>query len=201
MTTIIQYGAGNIFSVAQALKLIGEEAILADTPEQLETAERLILPGVGAFGAAMKSLRRAGLDEAIIKVVKKGTPLMGICLGYQLLFESSDESPGIQGLGLFKGCVRRFNAALRIPQLGWNHVRYRESSSLFTGIRQDSYFYFANSYYTAPTEDIGIGHTEYGRNFISAAQRGKLFGVQFHPEKSQGCGKQLLTNFIQLEEQ
>jgi len=199
--TLIDYGAGNLYSVTQALMRLGTSVEQSGDPQRILSAEKLILPGVGAFGAAMASLRQSGLDAAICEAVGRGTPFLGICLGFQLLFDSSEEAPTVPGLGLFKGCVRQFQDDVKIPQLGWNRVKQTRQSPLFDGVRDNGYFYFANSYCVAPDTDADMdaAETVYGQRFVSAAQKRNLVGVQFHPEKSQKNGKTLLENFIRWE--
>ena len=199
MIAVVQYGAGNLFSVSQALRRLGAEVELAATPEKLEQAERIILPGVGAFGAAMDSLGASGMEGALRHAAGRGIPILGICLGFQLLFDSSEESPGAAGLGLFRGAVRRIRGDVKIPQLGWNGVHPTAPSPLMDGLPDSGHFYFANSYVVEPSEPIAVATSDYGETFVSAAVRGNLAGVQFHPEKSQTNGRRFLQNFMGWE--
>ena len=199
-TIIIDYGMGNLRSVKNALIAAGGEPLVSADPEDVRGAERLILPGVGAFGDAMKNLRRCGMDAAICDAVVAGTPLLGLCLGLQLLFTGSEEFGNHEGLNLIPGRVRKFEfPGLRVPHIGWNQLEDMRRSPLLEGIPNGSYFYFVHSFYVDPDdpEDI-FGWTDYGRLFCSIAGRGKVFGAQFHPEKSQDAGKMLLRNFLKI---
>ena len=202
MTAIIDYDAGNIKSVEKALKALGEDAVITRDKETLLKADRVILPGVGAFGDAMEKLNAYGLAEIIREIVKRGTPFLGICLGLQLLFESSDECPEVEGLGLLEGrivTIPRDNG-LKVPHIGWNSVSIKQKDSIFSGVDDNSYFYFVHSYYLkGAQEDVVAGITEYGVPIECAVQKGNLCAVQFHPEKSSSAGLKLLKNFIAME--
>ncbi len=200
MIAIIDYDAGNIGSVEKAIEYLGEEKILTRDPEILLKAEKVILPGVGAFGDAMEKLNKFGLVPVIKEIVNKGTPLFGICLGLQLLFESSEENPGVEGLGILKGKIVKFpKSELKVPQIGWNALHFPRESRLFKGIEDGSFFYFVHSYYLrAEDESIVAGVANYGIDFHAAVEKGNVFACQFHPEKSSDVGLKLLKNFIEL---
>lgn len=199
MIGIINYGMGNLGSVENAFRFINEEAEIFSRSEQIASYDALILPGVGAFGDCMANLRQYGFDEAVCDWAKSGKPLLGICLGLQVLFEESEESPGVQGLGLLPGRVARFPAdsGRKVPQMGWNQVTVRnDGCPLFDGIPDESFFYFVHSYYVIPThKEHTAGTTEYGLNYTSAAFSQSLMATQFHPEKSHDKGLQMLRNF------
>ena len=198
MVTIIDYGAGNIRSIGKALEFIGEEVVLTGDPEKVRTAEKLILPGVGNFGEAMDNLNHRGLSDAIREAAAKQTPLLGICLGLQLLFERSEESPGKEGLGILRGEVLRIPDApgRKIPHMGWNSLQLRHDGRMFRGIPKDTYVYFVHSYYLkAAEEEIVKAVTEYGVCIHAAVEKGQVFATQFHPEKSSDAGLAMLRNF------
>ena len=199
-TVIIDYGMGNLRSVENALVSAGGEPLVSADPGVVREAERLILPGVGAFGDAMENLRRGGMDAAIRDATAAGTPLLGLCLGLQLLFTTSEEFGIHQGLNLIPGHVRKFEIpGFRVPHIGWNQLEDIRRSPLLEGIPDGSYFYFVHSFYVDPVEPADIlCLTDYGRRFCSVAGRGKVFGAQFHPEKSQDNGKKLLRNFLAI---
>ncbi len=202
MIAIIDYDAGNIKSVEKALKLLGQEAVVTRDHETILGADRVILPGVGAFGDAMGKLEQFGLDKVIHEVVRKNTPFLGICLGLQLLFESSEESPGVKGLGVLKGEIVRIpeSGGLKIPHMGWNSLRFPRSGRLFAGLPDDPYVYFVHSYYLR-AEDAGIvtAVTEYGTEIHASVENGNVFACQFHPEKSSDTGIQILKNFVEIQ--
>ena len=203
MTGIIDYDAGNIKSVEKALHFLGEETCLTRDRELLLKADRVILPGVGAFGDAMRKIRDYGLEDVMGEVVETGTPFLGICLGMQLLFERSGESPGVDGLGILKGEILRIpeSGGLKIPQIGWNSLKYPKSGRLFEGVAEDSYVYFVHSYYVkAADADIVTATTEYGIPIHVSVEKGNVFACQFHPEKSGGLGLKILENFARLGE-
>jgi len=202
MIAIIDYDAGNVKSVEKALEFLGEEAVLTRDPELLLKAEKVILPGVGAFGDAMEKLYGYGLVTVIRKIVEKGTPFLGICLGLQLLFESSDESPGVEGLGVLKGRIVRIpdGEGLKVPHIGWNSLTYPNQGRLYKGIPENSYVYFVHSYYLQAQEpEIVVAETEYGVQIQASVEKGNVFACQFHPEKSSGIGMTILKNFIELD--
>lgn len=201
MVAIIDYDAGNIKSVEKALLLLGQEVKITGDAEEILNADKVILPGVGAFGDAMANLKKRGLDEVIRKVAGKGTPFLGICLGLQLLFESSDEAPGVKGLGILPGEILRIPPAQggKIPHMGWNSLHLENNGRLFCGIEEQSYVYFVHSYYLkAGEEDIVKASAEYGVHIHASVEKGNVFACQFHPEKSGDVGLQILKNFVDL---
>ena len=201
MVAIIDYDAGNIKSVEKALHYLGEEAVITRDRDTILGADRVILPGVGAFGDAMEKLRTYELDKVIQEVVAKNTPFLGICLGLQLLFESSEESEGVEGHGILKGKVVRLpeESDLKIPHIGWNSLKYPNPGRLFTGIAEDSYVYFVHSYYLqAKDPSIVTATTEYGTLIHASVEQGNVFACQFHPEKSSEVGMQILKNFLTI---
>lgn len=198
-TVIIDYDAGNIGSVKKALAAIGEAAVLTRDKETILQADRVILPGVGAFGDAMDNLNRFDLVDVIKEVTAKKTPFLGICLGMQLLFEKSEETPGAEGLGLLKGCIRKIpsSSGLKIPHMGWNSLDVRPGATLFQRICPNPYVYFVHSYYLeAEDEAIVAATTEYGVTIHASVESGNIFGCQFHPEKSSAAGLTILQNFV-----
>lgn len=202
MTAIIDYDAGNIKSVEKALQALGEEAIITREREKILNADHVILPGVGAFGDAMRKLRTYGLEEIIHEVVRKGIPFLGICLGLQLLFERSDESDDVKGLGLLPGEILRIpdEPGLKIPHIGWNSLKFPKQGRLFQGISEDSYVYFVHSYYLkAKDESIVTATSQYGTLIHASVEKDNIFACQFHPEKSSEVGLRILKNFISIE--
>jgi glutamine amidotransferase len=196
---IIDYGMGNLGSVTNACKFLELDTEIVSAPAQMDSCRAVILPGVGAFGDCMAHLTGHGFVKPIRSWIDAGKPFLGICLGLQALFQSSEECPGVEGLGVFKGSVKRFqiDPELKVPQIGWNAVRQRKPECpAFAEIENDTYFYFVHSFYVAP-EDEGIvaGETDYGIKYCSAAWRDNVFAAQFHPEKSQAAGLQMLRNF------
>lgn len=201
MIAIIDYDAGNLKSVEKALVSLGETPAVTRDAETILAADKVILPGVGAFGEAMRRLREYGLVEPIRRVAAKGTPFLGICLGLQLLFESSEESPGVRGLGVLKGRILRIPAApdLKIPHIGWNSLALRPGARLFRGVEDGAYVYFVHSYYLqAESEDMVAATTDYGVRIHASVEDGNVFACQFHPEKSSRVGLRILRNFIEL---
>lgn len=199
MIAIIDYDAGNIKSVEKALEVLGEDAVLTRDREVILQAEGVILPGVGSFGDAMGKLHDYGLAEVIHQVVARGIPFLGICLGLQLLFESSEECPGVAGLGVLKGRIVRLpdSKGLKIPHIGWNSLTYPNQGRLFEGIPEDSYVYFVHSYYLhAKEQSIVTAVTEYGAQVHASVEKDNVFACQFHPEKSSDVGLKILSNFI-----
>ncbi len=194
---IIDYGVGNLRSVEKAFAATGCAAVVSDDERVLRAAERLVLPGVGAFRACMSGLHERGFDELVRERVAAGTPLLGVCVGMQMLFAASEEFGETEGLKLLDGRVRRFDTDLRVPQVGWNNVSQRRPEHpLFAGLDDGAFFYFVHSYYCDATErDAVLGETEYGVSYASIVGRGHVYGVQFHPEKSQAAGLRLLHNF------
>ena len=204
MIAIIDYDAGNIKSVEKAMQLLGQEVTITRDRETIMNADKVILPGVGAFGDAMGKLRQYGLDEVIRDVTAKGTPFLGICLGLQILFERSEESPGVAGLGLLKGEILRIpdKEGLKIPHMGWNSIHLQNGGRLFKGIPQESYVYFVHSYYLkAEEEEIVKATTEYSTHIHASVEKENLFACQFHPEKSSDLGLAILKNFAEIGEE
>ncbi len=201
MIAIIDYDAGNIKSVEKALLHLGQEVKITDQAHEILLADKVVLPGVGAFGDAMGNLDRRGLVPIIREVVEKGTPFLGICLGLQLLFERSDETPGVEGLGILPGEILRIPAeeGLKIPHMGWNSLHLEHGGRLFENVSEQSYVYFVHSYYLkAAEEEIVKASTEYGVHIHASVEKGNVFACQFHPEKSSEVGLQILKNFVEL---
>ena len=201
MIAVIDYDAGNLKSVENALLLLGEKPVATRDPELILGADRVILPGVGSFGDAMRNLTAFGLVDPIRKAAKNGTPLLGICLGMQLFFESSEESPGVEGLSILPGRILRIPPAsgLKIPHMGWNSLRIREGAKLYSGVAQGEFVYFVHSYYLkADVEDHVAATTEYGVKIDASVEAGNIFGCQFHPEKSGDVGLCMLKNFAKI---
>ena len=205
MTAIIDYDAGNIKSVEKALIYLGERAVITRDRDVILSADRVILPGVGAFGDAMEKLHFYGLADVIGEVARRQIPFLGICLGLQLMFERSEESPGVKGLGLLKGEILRIpeGQGIKIPHIGWNSLRFPNQGRLFRKIQEEdnkeAYVYFVHSYYLkAKEEDIVTAVTEYGTIIHAAVEKGNLFACQFHPEKSSQTGLKILRNFIAI---
>lgn len=202
MVAIIDYDAGNIKSVEKAVNALGYEAVVTRDRSSILNAEHVILPGVGAFGDAMKKLHGYGLVEVIREVEANHTPFLGICLGLQLMFESSEEAPGVEGLSLLKGRIIRLpdTEDLKIPHIGWNSLKYPNPGRLFAGIPEDSYVYFVHSYYLQAGEpEIVKATTEYGALIHASVEKGNIFACQFHPEKSSEVGMKILENFLKIE--
>lgn len=201
MIAIIDYDAGNIKSVEKALMLLGQEAVITGDRETILKADKVILPGVGAFGDAMANLRKKGLDKVIHEVVAAKTPFLGICLGLQLLFERSDEAPGVEGLGVLEGEILRIpeQEGLKIPHMGWNSLHLEHGGRLFEGIAEQTYVYFVHSYYLkAEDENIVKASTHYSTHIHASVESGNVFACQFHPEKSSDAGLKILKNFVEL---
>jgi glutamine amidotransferase len=195
---LIDYGSGNLRSVSRAALKVGAEVEILSTPARIEAMDGIILPGVGAFGDCAEQLHRRELWEPLAQWLREDRPFLGICLGYQLLFETSEESPGVRGFGRFAGAVRRFDTpGLKVPQIGWNALNFtKPGSQLWNGLEDGSYVYFVHSYYPVPEdENIISATTDYGCRFAAAIEAGALSGVQFHPEKSQESGLSMLHNF------
>lgn len=199
MIGIIDYGRGNLRSVEKGFARMGHAAKIITLPEEALKMDGLVLPGVGAFGDAMASLREAGMVEAIREFIASGRPFLGICLGLQLLFDESEEFGRHQGLGIFPGRVVMFPSDLKVPHMGWNQVELVRECPLFAGIPNGTAFYFVHSYYVCPEkEEITVAVTEYGVRFTSVAAWDNVFGIQFHPEKSSTLGLKILDNFGKL---
>lgn len=205
MIGIIDYGMGNLGSVVNACRFLGIPAEIIASPESMRSCRGVILPGVGSFGDCMAHLDAHGFTPELRAWIGNDRPFLGICLGLQALFASSEESPGVEGLGVIPGAVRRFqiDPALKVPQMGWNGVRQTLAGDpMFKGIPDGSYFYFVHSYYAAPQDEgVVAGRTDYGAEYCSAVRKGRAFAVQFHPEKSQSVGLRMLRNFGGIVEQ
>lgn len=202
MLAIIDYGVGNLFSLVSSLKAIGVDAVITSDTAKILNADRLILPGVGAFGDASKKLAESGLGATVKEAVKKGTPLMGICLGMQLLFEKSFEYGEHEGLGLLKGKVigmeNTIPENLKIPHIGWNSLKFTSTSPIFKYINEGDCVYFVHSFYAVDCEDSLIATTDYGKELTAAVQKGNIYGCQFHPEKSGSVGLKILKAFSEV---
>lgn len=202
MIAIIDYDAGNLKSVEKALQHLGQECMITGNAEEILSADKVILPGVGSFGDAMSNIRRLGLEDVIKEVARKGTPFLGICLGLQLLFESSDETPGVEGLGILKGKIVRIpdKEGLKIPHVGWNSLHLQNGGRLFEGLGEDPYVYFVHSYYLeAEEEQIVKATTDYSTCIHASVEQGNVFACQFHPEKSSTVGLKILENFANIQ--
>lgn len=201
MIAIIDYDAGNIKSVEKAVQALGEVPVVTRNREEILRADKVILPGVGAFGDAMKKIRSYGLDDVIHEIVDNKTPFLGICLGLQLLFERSEEGVGEQGLGILKGEIVKIpdGEGLKVPHIGWNSLKFPNEGRLFKGVKEDSYVYFVHSYYLrAEEEEIVKATTEYGTLIHASVEKDQIFACQFHPEKSSGTGMRILKNFLEI---
>lgn len=200
MVVIIDYGAGNIESVRKAMEHIGVDVLVSSSPDDLKNADAAILPGVGSFGDAMHNIRKNGLESAIKDFISTGKPFLGICLGLQILFESSEESPGVKGLSVIKGKIVRIpdSENLKIPHMGWNSLDVAEGTRLFTGLEKESYVYFVHSYYLKCEEDVVAATTNYSTLIHASVEKDNLFACQFHPEKSGDVGIQILKNFMSI---
>ncbi len=203
MVAVIDYDAGNIKSVEKAIQFLGGEVIVTRDPEEILKASHVILPGVGSFGDAIQKLEEYNLIPVIHEVAARKIPFLGICLGLQLLFERSEESPGIKGLGLLKGKIKRIpeENQLKIPHIGWNALSYPKSGRLYQGIKEHSYVYFVHSYYLEAEEDIVTAATEYGTYIHASVEKENIFACQFHPEKSSDVGLKILKNFLEVKKE
>lgn len=201
MIAIIDYGMGNLYSVEKAFVKLGAEVVVTSNPEIIVTADKVVLPGVGAFGDCMENLKAYHMIDAIREVVAKGTPFLSICLGLQVLFEGSEEDPETKGLGLFPGMVRKIHApALKIPHMGWNSISFTSKSPLFENVPQESYVYFVHSFHAVPEDPSLItAVTDYGGSVTAAVGRDNIQAVQFHPEKSGSIGLAMLANFKEMK--
>jgi len=196
MIAIVDYGMGNLRSVQKAFQHVGAHAEIVNEVKDIEKATHIVLPGVGAFGDAMRNLKQAALIDPIVTAIGRGRPFLGICLGLQLMFSESEEMGTHRGLDVLSGQVRKFPEGERIPQIGWNQVRIQKETPLFEGVPDGSYFYFVHSFYVdAQNKADVVGVTDYGIDYTSVAGSDCAFGVQFHPEKSQDAGLKLLQNF------
>ena len=201
MIAIIDYGMGNLFSVEKAFVKLGAEVVITRSPEVILRADKVVLPGVGAFGDCMNNLVEYGLVDVIYEVVNRGTPFLGICVGLQMLFDGSEEDPGVKGLGIFSGMVRKIVApGLKIPHMGWNSLEFASGSQLFADITTEPYVYFVHSYHAVPEDDKLItAVVDYGGRLTAAVGRGNVQAVQFHPEKSSTVGLSILSNFKEMK--
>ena len=199
MIAIIDYGMGNLKSVEKAFNHIGCNTLITNSPEEIYKADRVILPGVGAYADAISCLKESGLDQVIKKVVRGNKPFLGICLGLQLLFDFSEENGGIEGLGILKGKIKKIDTGLKIPHMGWNKLNFKSSNPLFKGLSDHAYVYFVHSYYLeSQDKDIVIARTNYGKDIEIAVNKDNIFLTQFHPEKSGETGLKILKNFINI---
>ena len=200
MIAVVDYDAGNVKSVEKAIEKLGAEYILTSDPEKIRKADAVILPGVGNFGDCVSKLNERGLDSALQEYAASGKPFLGICVGLQLLFDESEESPGVKGLGILPGKIKKFPASteLKVPQIGWNDI-VESKGRLLEGIEKETYFYFVHSYYLE-CEDPSIvtSRTEYGITYDSSVESGNVFATQFHPEKSSDAGLKVLSNFLKI---
>ena len=197
---IIDYGMGNLHSAAKALEKVGAQVAVTRDPERVRQADKVVLPGVGAFGDCMKNLNERGLAPVIHEVIAAGKPFLGICVGLQMLFEGSEEDPGVAGLGIFKGLVRKIVVpGLKVPHMGWNSLALQAASPLFQGLPPAAYVYFVHSFHAVPTDESCItAVTDYGGQVTAAVGRGLVQAVQFHPEKSSAVGLKILANFKEM---
>lgn len=195
MIVIVDYGCGNLCSLRNAFVEVGAKAVASDSPKVIAGAEKVVLPGVGSFGTAMKRIKQKGLGKPIMLAAAK-KPFLGICLGMQLLFEESEESPGMGGLGLLQGKVKRFSVSEKVPQMGWNRVNSAKQGGLFEGLPDGAWFFFANSFFAKPANSTVVaGKSFYGEEFCAAVEKENVWATQFHPEKSGGFGLKMLWNF------
>ena len=205
MIAIVDYGMGNLASVRKACEFLGAKVRVTSDPRQVEKARAVILPGVGAFGEAMVELKRRGLLAAVVGSAREGKPFLGLCLGLQLLFDSSEESPGVKGLGILPGRVRRFRRMkhLKVPHMGWNEIQVVRKNRLLKDLPDGAFMYFVHSYYADPRQgDCVVAQTRYGRSFPSVVwDGGRLWATQFHPEKSQRWGLRILRNFLSITQE
>ena len=201
MIAIVDYGIGNLGSVTKAFRHLGAETVLSGDPTVLASAEALVLPGDGAFGATMDEVRRRGLEPVLQGAAESGRTLLGICIGMQLLFEESEEHGRHQGLGLLPGRVRRLPDDLTVPHMGWNRLRARRPHALFEGIADGAHVYFVHSYYCEAPAEVVVATTDYGQELAAVVGRGNVIGMQFHPEKSQAVGLKLVENFVRMVRQ
>ncbi|MDD5080801.1 MAG: imidazole glycerol phosphate synthase subunit HisH [Candidatus Omnitrophica bacterium] len=199
---IVDYGMGNLGSVKNVLIKAGINAVITESKEIIRKADKLIFPGVGHFGECVRQLRKRELVSVIKEMIKRGVPILGICVGMQLLLEESEEAPGLKGLGVIKGKVKKFKGEIVIPHMGWSKVRFpgnrREKKyRLFSGTKDNNFFYFAHSYYCVPEKKAVLAVTDYGKEYVSAMYKDNIWAVQFHPEKSQSAGLKIIENFVQ----
>ncbi|GAC1625867.1 MAG: imidazole glycerol phosphate synthase subunit HisH [Candidatus Acidiferrum sp.] len=194
--TLIDYGAGNATSVERALNKLGAPSERASTPDAVSTANVLLLPGVGHFAALLRSLDDRGLREPLLDALRRGVPFLGICLGLQALYQTSEEASQLRGLSLLEGNVQALPATVKLPHMGWNHLDRKRDSRLLTGINENSFFYFAHSFAACDEDASTVATCSHGTKFVAVLERDNIFAVQFHPEKSGAPGAQLLSNFL-----
>ncbi|MDD5243522.1 MAG: imidazole glycerol phosphate synthase subunit HisH [Syntrophorhabdaceae bacterium] len=198
MIAIVDYGMGNLKSVTNAFKKLGAEVEITREKKAIRSASAVVLPGVGAFGKCIENLERLDLLAFLKEIILEGKPYLGICLGMQILFEKSEEAPGVKGMGIIKGGVPKFKGQIKVPHMGWNSIEVVKETPVLKGIATGEHFYFVHSYYCLPEEDVTATKTPYGGDFASSVLKNNIFACQFHPEKSQRIGQALLKNFIAL---
>jgi glutamine amidotransferase len=198
MIAIVDYGMGNLKSVTNAFKKLGADVEITNEREVIGSAGAVVLPGVGAFGRCIENLERLNLLAFLREIILEGKPYLGICLGMQILFEKSEEAPGVKGMGIIKGSVPKFKGHIKVPHMGWNSIEIVKETPILKGIATGEHFYFVHSYYCLPEEDVTATKTPYGGDFASSVLKNNVFACQFHPEKSQRIGQALLKNFIAL---
>jgi imidazole glycerol phosphate synthase glutamine amidotransferase subunit len=198
MIAIVDYGMGNLKSVTNAFKRLGADVVITRDKREIESSSAIVLPGVGAFGKCIENLKKLDLFYFIKTLIMNDRRYLGICLGMQTLFESSEEAPGVEGMGAIKGTVPKFKGNIKVPHMGWNSIEIMKNTEIFDGIKNWENFYFVHSYYCQPEEDVIATKTRYGMDFASSVQKGNIFACQFHPEKSQKVGIRLLQNFINM---
>ena len=198
MIAIVDYGMGNLRSVTNAFRRLGGNVVITRKKSVIKESKAIVLPGVGAFGKCIENLKRFDIFDLLKDLIMNDKRYLGICLGMQVLFESSEEAPGVQGMSVIKGDVPRFEPYVKVPHMGWNSVEAQKKVSVLKGTNEGEHFYFVHSYYCRPAEDVIATKTAYGIDFASSVQRGNLFACQFHPEKSQRAGLRLVQNFIDL---
>jgi glutamine amidotransferase len=198
MIAIVDYGMGNLRSVTNAFRKLGGNVVITRKKSVIEESSAIVLPGVGAFGKCIENLKKFDIFDLLKELIMNDKRYLGICLGMQVLFESSEEAPGVEGMGAIKGDVPRFRGDTKVPHMGWNSIAAQRKVPVLKGINKGEFFYFVHSYYCRPAEDVTATKTTYGIDFASSVQRGNLFACQFHPEKSQRAGLQLVQNFIDM---
>jgi imidazole glycerol-phosphate synthase subunit HisH len=198
MIAIVDYGMGNLRSVTNAFRRLGGNVVITRKKSVIKESNAIVLPGVGAFGKCIENLKKFEIFDLLRELILNDKRYLGICLGMQVLFESSEEAPGVQGMGVIKGDVPRFRGDIKVPHMGWNSIEAQREVPVLKGIDKGEFFYFVHSYYCRPTEDVIATKTAYGIDFASAVQRSNLFACQFHPEKSQRAGLKLVQNFIDI---
>lgn len=198
MIAVVDYGMGNLKSVTNAFQKLGADIVVTRDKKTIESSTAMVLPGVGAFGRCIENLKDFELFDFVCHWIRENRLYLGICLGMQILFETSEEAPGIEGLGVVKGSVPRFTGNVKVPHMGWNSVDFVQESEIFRGIQSSEFFYFVHSYYCQPTEAVAAAKTTYGIKFASSVKKDNIYACQFHPEKSQRVGLKVLQNFIEL---